>query len=185
MGIPTWVNVGDVMVTEYDYLAQEQAKILQASSGSFWRGRQPLPAGTSLRKMQYEGQSFWCPMVTGEGSACLMDTDDDLSFDRAYTLNIYGMPMQGNSINPIQYHKESGVVQSGFKYEITYHGVHGSFVSMSYREYSQDLARPAFQQDLNYTLESEATTVHFRDVRITIHGADNNSIHYTVLSGLD
>ena len=48
-----------------------------------------------------------------------------------------------------------------------------------------DLARPAFQQDLHYTLEpSGPTEVSFRGARIRILSADNNTIHYELLSGL-
>jgi hypothetical protein len=185
MGVSTMVNVGEVMVSEYDYIAQEQAILLQSVSGSFWRGRTALPSGSKLQKMQHDGRSFYCPLMSGYGSGCLVDSNNDLSFDKAYTLNLYGAPVNGDNIDPIPFRKSSGVVQSGFKYELIYQGLEDNVVNVAYREYSQDLARPAFQQDLNYTLQAGNTTVNFRDVRITIHQADNNTIRYTVHSGLE
>lgn len=185
MGVLTTVNVGEVMVSEYDYLAQEQATLLQAAKGSAWLGRSALPTGSRLQKMEHNGDTYYCPMMMGYGTGCLVDTNSDMSFDKAYTINAYGTPVNGDKIDPIPYKKSSGVVQSGFKYELIYHGIEESVVNISYREYSQDLARPAFQQELNYTLQSANTTVNFRDIEMTIHQASNNTIDYTVRRGLN
>ena len=58
-------------------------------------------------------------------------------------------------------------------------------MSLLYREYIDDLARPAFQQDLSYTLAAEGPTeVSFRGTRFRILSADNNKIRYELLSGL-
>lgn len=73
----------------------------------------------------------------------------------------------------------------GFRYELLYQGISGNVVSLLYREYIDDLARPAFQQNLTYTLTPEGPTeVSFRETRIRILSADNNRIRYEVLSGL-
>ena len=75
---------------------------------------------------------------------------------------------------------------SGFKYELLYQGLSSGVVSILYREYVDNLARPAFQQDLLYTLQPGAPTeVSFRTVRMTIHSADNNGIGYTITRGLN
>lgn len=73
----------------------------------------------------------------------------------------------------------------GYKYELLYQGISSDVVSVLYREYSDSLVRPAFQQDLSYTLRAEGPTdVSFRSIQITIHSADNNGIRYTVNRGL-
>ena len=73
----------------------------------------------------------------------------------------------------------------GFRYELLYQGISGNVVSLLYREYIDDLARPAFQQDLSYTLAAEgATEVSFRGTRLRIQSANNNGIRYEVLAGL-
>ena len=173
------------MVSEYDYVAREQATTLQGVSGSFWKGRGALPAGSILQKTEKEGVNYYCIAPGVMSSGCLVDTNGDGSFDKAYTLNLYSAPVNGGTIDPVPYKLSDGVIQSGSKYELIYQGINGSVVNISYREYSQDLARPAYQQDLNYTLESGDTQINFRDTRITIHSANNNQITYTVKAGLE
>lgn len=74
----------------------------------------------------------------------------------------------------------------GFKYQLLYQGLSSGVVRLLYREYVDNLIRPAFQQDLSYTLAgSGKTEISFRTTRIEIHSADNNGIRYTVLRGLD
>ena len=74
----------------------------------------------------------------------------------------------------------------GFKYELLYQGISSGVVSILYREYSDSLVRPAFQQDLSYTLQADGPTqISFRSIRMTIHAADNNGIRYTVDRGLE
>jgi hypothetical protein len=109
----------------------------------------------------------------------------DFSFDVAYTMNVYGSLANGGGITPVAYRIDTASVQSGFKYELIYRGLSDGIVTVSYKEYSNDLARPAFQQDLSYTLGSGDTTVAFRNLRIEIHAADNFGINFTVISGLD
>jgi hypothetical protein len=185
LNVETTVHVGDVMVSEYDYVAREQATTLENVSGSFWKGRTSLPSGSILQKTAKDGVIFYCLAPGVQSTPCLVDSDHDLAFDKYYLLNLYGSPVGGGNMDAVPYRLSDGVVQSGFKYELIYQGIHDNLVNISYREYSQDLARPAFQQDLQYTLETGSTAVNFKDVRIAIHSANNNQIVYTVVSGLD
>jgi hypothetical protein len=70
----------------------------------------------------------------------------------------------------------------GFKYELVYQGFERGVIKITYREYANDIARPAFQQDLSYTLEKGTTAVSFRNIKMEIYGADNNGIRYRVLT---
>jgi hypothetical protein len=40
----------------------------------------------------------------------------------------------------------------GYRWELLYDGVDGSTLKVTYREYKDDLARPAFFQSASYTL---------------------------------
>jgi len=65
-------------------------------------------------------------------------------------------------------------------YEIIYSGTNGNQINAIYREYTnEDLARPAFFQDLLYSADS--SSVRFRNTKIEIHEVDNEKIVYTVL----
>ncbi len=68
-----------------------------------------------------------------------------------------------------------------FKQEFIYNGKVGNAIKFTYREYADDLARPAFTQDLQYDL-TESNIIGFRGLRIEILSATNIKIQYKVLS---
>jgi hypothetical protein len=65
-----------------------------------------------------------------------------------------------------------------------YEGIAGDVIKLTYREYTNNFVRPAFQQDLSYTLHRPGPTeITFRGVRTEVLAADNNRIRYRVVSG--
>jgi hypothetical protein len=54
----------------------------------------------------------------------------------------------------VPYTVREEAIGSGFKYELLYQGFDRGVARVTYREYLADLARPAFQQDLTYTLST-------------------------------
>lgn len=71
-----------------------------------------------------------------------------------------------------------------FKKELVYTGISQNVVSVMYREYQNDMARPAFSQDLKYDL-SESKTVGYRGSRFEIIKATNQGLTYKTLKQLD
>lgn len=68
--------------------------------------------------------------------------------------------------------------------QIAFTGVSRGVVSIEYREFSGDLARPAFTQSATYDL-ADGHTIGFRGARIEVISADNTGIRYRVLEPLD
>jgi hypothetical protein len=68
-----------------------------------------------------------------------------------------------------------------FKQEFIYNGRVANALKFMYREYIDDLARPAFTQDLQYDL-SESKIIGFRGLRIEVISATNTNIEYKVLN---
>ena len=183
LNAPVTVNVGEVMVSEYDYLSQNRAILREAIRGSLWTGRNSLIAGASLVEAVSEGVTVYCQPPGGVGNPCLRDSDGDGYFDRASVMNLYGMLVSPSNIDPVGYRVSNPTIEDGFKYELLYQGVDGNVARIAYREYTDNLARPAFSQDLSYTLSDGTTSISFREVSITIQDANNNDITYTVESG--
>lgn len=71
-----------------------------------------------------------------------------------------------------------------FKRELVYGGLSGSTISISYREFADGTARPAFTQDLKYDL-AESKVIGFRAARFEVAKASNVSLRYKVLKPLD
>lgn len=70
-------------------------------------------------------------------------------------------------------------LKGSFKAELIYAGNDGATVRFTYREYMNDLARPAFSQELSYNLK-ESRTIGYKSVKIKIHGISNSSATYEV-----
>jgi hypothetical protein len=71
-----------------------------------------------------------------------------------------------------------------FKRELIYTGISKNVISIVYREYINDMARPAFAQDLKYDL-GEGKVIGFKGSRFEVVKATNLGITYRVLKHLD
>lgn len=71
-----------------------------------------------------------------------------------------------------------------FKKELVYTGISQKVVSILYREFNEDMARPAFSQDLKYDL-SESNIIGYRGARFEIIKATNQELTYKTLKQLD
>lgn len=68
----------------------------------------------------------------------------------------------------------------GFVQELIYNGRVDDFVKFLYREFAQDIARPAFSQEVQYDLD-DGPIVGFKDARIEIISATNTELTYKVI----
>jgi hypothetical protein len=72
----------------------------------------------------------------------------------------------------------------GFRQELIYSGISKGTVSLQYREFSDDMARPAFSQDLHYDL-ADGDEIGFKGARIKIIKATNVSVKFRVIKPLE
>ncbi|WP_157619058.1 hypothetical protein [Skermanella stibiiresistens] len=76
----------------------------------------------------------------------------------------------------------TGVRPKSLQEHLVYTGRSGKTIFLSYREFSNDMARPAFTQDLTFEVSTDRI-VGFRGARIEIVDAANTFIKYRVLTG--
>jgi hypothetical protein len=74
--------------------------------------------------------------------------------------------------------------EASFKRELVYGGISGNTITILYREFKDDFARPAFSQDLKYDL-AQGDVIGYRGSRFQVLGATNTAIKYKVLKHLD
>lgn len=74
--------------------------------------------------------------------------------------------------------------KDSFKRELVYSGVSQNTISILYREFQNDMARPAFSQDLKYDL-SQGNSIGYKGARFEVIKANNTGIIYKVLKPLD
>lgn len=74
--------------------------------------------------------------------------------------------------------------KDSLKKELIYGGLSHKTITVSYREFSDGTARPAFTQDLKYDL-TESDIIGFRGARFQVQKATNTVIKYKVIKSLD
>lgn len=67
---------------------------------------------------------------------------------------------------------------------VAFTGVSRGVVSLEYREFAGNYARPAFTQTATYDL-ADGTVIGFRGARIEVLSADNTGIRYRIIRGFD
>lgn len=71
--------------------------------------------------------------------------------------------------------------ETSFQQTLIYSGRVGNKINIGYREFSNNTARPAFNNDVEYDL-SASTTIGYKGAKIEIINADNSGITYKVLN---
>lgn len=124
-------------------------------------------------------------MVNGKfchesGNRCYEDKDQDGKFDNA------GRDRQTSKIVDVPYELDEvrlDASSEGFRAELVYQGAGGGVLRIGYREFVDDMARPAFSQELTYDLNpSGPTEIAFQGLRIEVVKAGNLKMEYRVFT---
>ncbi len=73
-------------------------------------------------------------------------------------------------------------IKNSFQQTLIYTGKMGNVLKFSYREFSDDLARPAFSTDISYDL-TESKIIGYKDFKAEIIEATNTELIYKILQG--
>jgi len=148
-----------------------------------------LPAGTRMKaEYKYEDGLFFCqPMgaVIINKSAkipwpvCLIIDSTGKLAGFAYCHDP-GTPLHVDAFKGINFQKTTVNAPGSMRKEILYNGKSKDTIKITYREYINDMARPAFYQDLNYDL-NESNVIGFRGTQIEIIAATNSDIKFKVI----
>ena len=125
------------------------------------------------------GGAFWKKFI------CLQDTKGTKRFDRI-VLRGYRKPERivATSYETVEEAYDSFTTNNRvYRADLLYQGAGGGILRLSYREYVDDMARPAFQQEATFDLNREGITeLRFKGAEIQVFEATNNGIRYKVLS---
>lgn len=153
------------------------------NSFSFGYGTQNIKKGdVFLGKAEMAGYNLFYPQEQSRGAVVLAVNKADGTV-RIYNENSDRFYKSENVITYLKTDKPDPG-QNYFKQQFIYNGKSGSAIKFTYREFSNDLARPAFTQDLIYDL-NEGNTIGFKGMRIEISKATNIDITYKIVKGFE
>ena len=129
----------------------------------------------SAHKLSIFGQSM-------KRFLCFQDLDNDGALDSVVSRKVDRPKITlAKYKRDLIYHPDPNQTPKTFRAELLYQGAAGGILRFIYREFSQDLARPAFTQEVAYDLNPEGDTlVLFKGAKILVHEAGNLKIRYTV-----
>jgi len=184
----SFATVGDPIYSEYSYYGGHGTQLMQPVTRTVGFNSIEAPAGARLISAIVGSKASWCTAqpaffaLAERRSVCFYDEGNTGAFTKVW---VAGYPESTGvfEIPPVRYSTAEYIGPGGYKYELLYQGIDHGVVRLSYREFVDNLARPAFQQDVTYTLDGTgATMVSFKGVRMQIDHADNNGLDYRVLS---
>lgn len=147
-------GLGGVYVNQGYYL-----KIGEDKSGSFYQGINNIPNGGSINSPNVG-------LYMNEfGEVCIVTA----FLSKSCKLDLKGVKKKINIAN-----------DNSFQQTLIYSGKVGNKINIGYREFSSNLARPAFNNDVEYDL-NESKQIGYKGALIEVIDATNQGIKYKVL----
>tara|TARA_B100000212_G_scaffold111697_1_gene83134 strand:- start:109 stop:777 length:669 start_codon:yes stop_codon:yes gene_type:complete len=175
--------IGDIIYTKYDYSSRDFTRV----TTSFHTGLLPVPAN----RVSVTDEVFLKSTLNGKPGACgtaqfgiyfmsmcLLDENRDNIFESYELAN----GASGGLKTEIPYSYQRADKVEGVKKELIYQGIDDETLRFRYREYIQDIVRPAYDQTVEYNISVD-NVVSFRGMRILVESATNQDITYKIVSG--
>lgn len=184
------VYIGDNMLRQGKYSEHDAIYIRQNTKvGTI--GSYTFTRGYYLKKGEDTKSEFYFPAGGPDSGqvikSALADPFQVIRLDKnsgklcgVSVLNLEGCTSKAN------YEKKKYPVASSdsFQQTLIYSGKLGNKINIGYREFSNDFARPAFNNDVEYDL-SESTIIGYKGARIDIIDATNEYIKYKVIQNFN
>lgn len=178
-------GVGEEMLRQGKYVEQDSILLHQAVSVGL--GAYSFSPGYYTKVGQDDSSEFYNPEPGGEGGHVTKGVLADPYEAMQVMLNepmICGVSVLGgkacaDGVNFSRI-KRPSLQSAGFQQVLLYSGRIGNRVNIGYREFSNNRARPAFNNDVEYDL-TESKTIGYKGAEIEIFEATNRYIRYKVL----
>jgi len=113
---------------------------------------------------------------------CLFDSNSDGKFDKVASKRNTLYADLNTPVTYIMKQKKPTYSEDSFKYTALYQGKTSDKIKISFMEFKNNMARPAFTQNIEYELENNGTAIiGFKGLRIKVLKATNLDITYKVI----
>ena len=178
-------EVGGTMLRQGKYV-ESDAIFIPSEVRLGMLGAYKLQRGYYIKEGGDNKNEFFQPEASAEGGrvvvAALADPFKTVLVPRVGG-KVCGVSVFGGKVcedSRVQRLKRPALTSDGFQQTLIYSGRIGSKVNISYREFSNNIARPAFNNDVEYDL-NESSIIGYKGAEIEIIEATNRSIKYRVI----
>jgi hypothetical protein len=186
------INVGDSLYSQFRYWSKTGSRLSESVNMGFMLGRISVNSGDFLVRSVAKDKSAYCTeknayfdLLAGPiAPVCFVDSKNSGVFSDV--LAAPGLVWFEKALQqPAKYEISELIVPrtDAFRNELLFQGVSNKVLKLSYREFVNDMARPAYFQDVTYDVTGWPMTVTFRSVRIEVIEAGNDGVTYRVMSG--
>lgn len=190
LGVTSSVPVGEVVFSQFRYWRKTGYVLRDSANISIGGGKVQVSSGDFLVKSIVEGKTAYCTekpafsMIVGGKTACFTDRENKKVLNEVKVASDV-MWWSSELTSPLAYATSEIVVprKDAMKRELIYQGISKDVLRLTYREYFNDMARPAFFQDVTYDVSTFPAEITFKSVRLRILSAGNKGIEYQALSG--
>lgn len=185
IGKLTTVGVGEQMLYQGNTSEDEILVVKSLTTASLYK----IPSGEYKKTGNNEKGDFFSP-VSNTGASIsksfiadpfqvlMVSKENELCVITVFSARVC-------SKNPdFAIKKVSSVRDNAFQQTLIYSGKVGNKINIGYREYSSNLARPAFNNDVEYDL-NESKEIGYKGALLQIVNATNRDITYKVLKNFN
>lgn len=186
IGQVVMAEVGNAMVKQGKYVENDAIHLAEdVSVGLF--GAYRLSQGYYLREGEDAKNEFYTPEQGSEGGKITKSAlaDDfrtvmvEKNSSNICVVTVFNVSTCDKDAR-FERLKRPALTADGFQQTLIYSGRVGDKINIAYREFSNNMARPAFNNDVEYDL-SESMTIGYKGAEIEVIEATNRFIKYRVI----
>lgn len=179
-------EVGSTMVRQGKYTESDAIYLASAVKVGLL-GAYSFSSGYYIKEGEDAKNEFYHPEQGPEGGrvdkAALADPYKTMlvekSKNRVCGVSVFNAKVCENNVN-LRRLKRPALTSDGFQQTLIYSGRIGNKINIAYREFSNNFARPAFNNDVEYDL-NESMVIGYKGAEIEIIEATNRTIKYKVI----
>lgn len=188
VGIEATALVGDQMLVQGKFIEQDALKISERLKVSFAYTLEP---GYFVKTGEDENAQYFAALnnVINGGmisKSALADPYKAVMLDKnkqVCVITVFNAKSCSDPVIPV-IEKIGVATANSFQQTLIYSGRVGNKINIGYREFPSSLARPAFNNDVEYDL-NESKTIGYKGALLEILEATNQLIKYKVLSNFN
>jgi hypothetical protein len=178
VGVESTISVGEEIYSYVKVYTMDGARLDADTKAGSWLLEEIVPKGTELvpvnTKVKFKACVHWTTSFDVRGP-CFLDYDGDGTFDRHAGTDT---EMARKLKVPVPYTKQkiTSVRADSFKQVILYQGATTDSIRFSYREFKDDMARPAFTEEMSIPRETFPSMVRIKKPSAGNFCSDGNGL---------